>query len=241
MTTSPTTQLYLVASGPGNLTKTFIFTPSTTRQKRGLMKVQSRPTQTAGSSMILTVIVELRHLGVQFHVTALGAQSTMQADVKFTDNSSQVTQIAYDRTGPAVFAAGVANGVLGVQLRNAANNSETLTGNQANNTVTITITSSSPTGRFDTSSNGSFSLTSLQQTINSGSPTNPNFPDFYYKDTAIGTVTLTAAVTIKGNNVTNLPFESSCGLNAAVSTGNNVSSKCRHGNILAARLLCRQR
>jgi hypothetical protein len=30
-------------------------------------------------------IVELRHLGVQFHVTALGAQSTMQADVKFTD------------------------------------------------------------------------------------------------------------------------------------------------------------
>src|SRR5437870_8215026 len=30
-------------------------------------------------------IVELRHLGVQFHVTALGAQSTMQADVYFTD------------------------------------------------------------------------------------------------------------------------------------------------------------
>jgi Bacterial Ig-like domain (group 3)/YDG domain/Bacterial Ig-like domain/Galactose oxidase, central domain/Immunoglobulin I-set domain len=33
-------------------------------------------------------IVELRHLGVQFHVTALGAQSTMQADVKFTDAGS---------------------------------------------------------------------------------------------------------------------------------------------------------
>src|SRR5436190_5736752 len=31
-------------------------------------------------------IVELRHLGVQFHVTALGAQSAMQADVYFTDN-----------------------------------------------------------------------------------------------------------------------------------------------------------
>src|SRR5438093_12563712 len=31
-------------------------------------------------------IVELRHLGVQFHVTALGAQSTMQADVYFTDS-----------------------------------------------------------------------------------------------------------------------------------------------------------
>jgi len=33
-------------------------------------------------------IVELRHLGVQFHVTALGAQSTMQADVNFTDAGS---------------------------------------------------------------------------------------------------------------------------------------------------------
>src|SRR4029077_4471998 len=30
-------------------------------------------------------IVELRHLGVQFHVTALGAQSTLQAEVEFTD------------------------------------------------------------------------------------------------------------------------------------------------------------
>ena len=33
-------------------------------------------------------IVELRHLGVQFHVTALGAQSTMQADVYFTDSQA---------------------------------------------------------------------------------------------------------------------------------------------------------
>src|SRR5206468_3235262 len=33
-------------------------------------------------------IVELRHLGVQFHVTALGAQSTMQADVYFYDASN---------------------------------------------------------------------------------------------------------------------------------------------------------
>jgi hypothetical protein len=31
-------------------------------------------------------IVELRHLGVQFHVTAVG-QSTMQADVYFTDSN----------------------------------------------------------------------------------------------------------------------------------------------------------
>src|SRR5947207_10834610 len=36
-------------------------------------------------------IVQLRHLGVQFHVTALGAQSTMQADVYFTDANIPVT------------------------------------------------------------------------------------------------------------------------------------------------------
>ncbi len=36
-------------------------------------------------------IVELRHLGVQFHVTAVGAQSTMQADVYFTDDNIPVT------------------------------------------------------------------------------------------------------------------------------------------------------
>ena len=39
-------------------------------------------------SLIPYFIVELRHLGVQFHVTALGAQSTMQADVYFTDAAS---------------------------------------------------------------------------------------------------------------------------------------------------------
>src|SRR5438552_10690414 len=33
-------------------------------------------------------IVELRHLGVQFHVTALGAQSAIQADVYFADASN---------------------------------------------------------------------------------------------------------------------------------------------------------
>src|SRR5262245_9140773 len=44
-------------------------------------------------------IVELRHLGVQFHVTAMGAQSAMQADVYFTDSANPdvavVTPIGY--------------------------------------------------------------------------------------------------------------------------------------------------
>ena len=41
-------------------------------------------------------IVELRHLGVQFHVTALGAQSAMQADVYFTD---ALTAVLYEDAG----------------------------------------------------------------------------------------------------------------------------------------------
>jgi hypothetical protein len=150
-------------------------------------------------------IVQLRHQGVTFDATAMGAVSTMIAKVSFTDTTSQVTKIAFDRTGPAAFTVNTANGVLGVQLRNASNNPEALTGN-ANSTVTITITSNSGSGRFDTTSGGSFTLTSLVQTItsSSASPLNPNFPDFYYKDTATGSVTLTATVTAKGSNLANL-------------------------------------
>src|SRR5439155_6339810 len=44
-------------------------------------------------------IVELRHLGVQFHVTALGAQSAMQADVYFTDN---LTAVLYEDAGRTI-------------------------------------------------------------------------------------------------------------------------------------------
>ncbi|PYL48618.1 MAG: hypothetical protein DMF32_09070, partial [Verrucomicrobia bacterium] len=48
-------------------------------------------------------IVELRHLGVQFHVTALGAQSTMQADVYFTDsNINTVTVIGAQTPSPVI-------------------------------------------------------------------------------------------------------------------------------------------
>ena len=65
-------------------------------------------------------IVELRHLGVQFHVTAVG-QSTLQADVYFTDSSNPVTHVAYDR-GPAVdFVSGAVDGPLGLQTQNSSN------------------------------------------------------------------------------------------------------------------------
>src|SRR5256885_1671990 len=44
-------------------------------------------------------IVELRHLGLQFHATAVGAQSAMQADVYFTDN---VTGTLYENSGRTI-------------------------------------------------------------------------------------------------------------------------------------------
>ena len=49
-------------------------------------------------------IVELRHLGVQFHVTALGAQSTMQADVYFTDADPNAIQSSGAQTPSPVTA-----------------------------------------------------------------------------------------------------------------------------------------
>src|SRR6476660_7177923 len=45
-------------------------------------------------------IVELRHLGVQFHVTAFGAQSTLQAAVDFTDSNRQININAFSIISP---------------------------------------------------------------------------------------------------------------------------------------------
>ena len=141
-------------------------------------------------------------------------QSTMQADVYFTDTSGAVTHVAYDR-GPAVdFVSGAVDGPLGLQTQNSSNTAENLTGNATNSNVTITITSSSGTGRFDTTAGGTFTATSLTQSINATTPTNPNFPDFYYKDTAAPgtTVIITATVTAKGSGLNSLPLNSTANL-----------------------------
>ena len=53
-------------------------------------------------------IVELRHLGVQFHVTALGAQSTMQADVYFTDSDPVAIALIGAQTPNPVIAGNTA-------------------------------------------------------------------------------------------------------------------------------------
>src|SRR5437773_5382572 len=143
-------------------------------------------------------VVQLVQLGANFSVSAVGAQSAMQADVKFTDSSNKIDHIAFYETGPATFTSNTANGALGVQLQNndTPPTAEKITGGSGS--VQISITSSAATGRFDTSSGGSFTLTSLTQNAVSG---DDHFVDFYYKDTATGSVTITAIVTAVAGQV----------------------------------------
>jgi hypothetical protein len=143
-------------------------------------------------------VVQLVQLGANFSVSAVGAQSAMQADVKFTDSSNKIDHIAFYETGPATFTSNTTNGALGVQLQNndTPPTAEKITGGSGS--VQISITSSSATGRFDTSSGGSFTLTSLTQNAVSG---DDHFVDFYYKDSATGSVTITAIVTAVAGQV----------------------------------------
>ena len=61
-------------------------------------------------------IVELRQLGVQFHVTAVG-QSTMQADVYFTDsNPDTITLVGSQTPNPVVRGNTAIYGTLEIQL-----------------------------------------------------------------------------------------------------------------------------
>ena len=75
------------------------------------------------------LIVELRHLGVQFHVTALGAQSAMQADVKFTDAGvMDVTVLGAQTPSPvtagntATYGNGTATNSVRVRFNGNTNN-----------------------------------------------------------------------------------------------------------------------
>src|SRR5437867_453 len=51
-------------------------------------------------------IVQLRQLGTLFHVTAMGAQSAMQADVKFTDAAKPTSAITFPTDGGSYNTAG---------------------------------------------------------------------------------------------------------------------------------------
>ena len=100
MTTRPDDPV-IIKSPAGNRTKTFIFTSTTMRQKRGLMNIIIAADANGEFVDSPYFIVELRHLGVQFHATALGAQSTLQAAVDFTDANRQININAFSIISPA--------------------------------------------------------------------------------------------------------------------------------------------
>jgi hypothetical protein len=93
------------------------------------------------------------------------------AKLSFT-NSAQTT------------TAGVASNMFTVRALDAFNNPVSV-----NTTTIVSLTSSSDTGRFDINSSGQFDGTVTAISI----PTGGNSINFYYKDTAAGTLTLTAA------------------------------------------------
>jgi hypothetical protein len=145
-------------------------------------------------------VVLLQHLDVTFDLTAIGAQSGLRASHTFTDASNKITKIGFVDGSTSAWVVGTAGGPVNAQTRNTAGNAENINGQ--NNSVTVSITSSSGTGRFSTSAAGPFNSASLSQFINGGS----DFPQFYYQDSTPGSVTITATVTAVGSSgPSNLP------------------------------------
>src|SRR6476646_2404036 len=82
-------------------------------------------------------IVELRHLGVQFHVTAFGAQSTLQAAVDFTDSNRQININAFSIISPAGATDNVMN--LNQTFTVRVQYTPTGSGNWTNLSATLTV------------------------------------------------------------------------------------------------------
>ncbi|MFY9611832.1 MAG: PxKF domain-containing protein [Blastocatellia bacterium] len=167
-------------------------------------------------------VVQESDLDVTFLLTAIGQSSGFTALTTFTDQSNLITQIGFNVVNqPASFTVGVPNvasSPLRVQSRNGAGNGESVTG--TGNSVTVQVTSNSATGRFDTSSGGSFAATSLTLQITAG---NQNTPDFFYRDTTAGSVTLIATVSA-ANGVNNMPINSTALINKTVNKANTTTN-----------------
>ncbi|MEK6299306.1 MAG: immunoglobulin-like domain-containing protein [Acidobacteriota bacterium] len=167
-------------------------------------------------------VVQESDLDVTFLLTAVGQASGFTAQTTFTDQSNLITQIGFNTVSqPASFTVGVPNATsspLRVQSRNAIGAGEAVTG--SGNSVTIQVTSNWATGRFDTSSGGTFTATSLTLQINAGSQ---NTPDFFYRETTAGSVTLIAAVTAT-TGVNNLPINSASSIAKPVNKANTTTS-----------------
>src|SRR5436190_6284909 len=102
-------------------------------------------------------IVEMRHLGTLFNVSAVGAQSNMQAEVEFTDAGiNKVTVVGAQTPSPVVPGNGVNYG-------STAANSVNVTFNGNNNTCSVSLSASGlPAGAAATFSPSSFSSTGTQ-------------------------------------------------------------------------------
>ena len=167
-------------------------------------------------------IVQQSDLDVTFLLTAVGLSSGFTAQTTFTDQSNLITQIGFNAVNqPTSFSVGVSNAAsspLRVQSRNAGGTGEAVTG--SGNSITVQVTANSAAGRFDTSSAGSFTATHLTLQIPAGSQ---NTPDFFYRDTTAGSVTLVATV-IATAGVTNLPLNSTGSITKVVNKANTTTS-----------------
>ena len=167
-------------------------------------------TDADGSISNSDYVIQETDLDVTFLLTAVGQSSGFTAQTTFTDQSNLITQIGFNAVNqPGAFIVGVPNAAsspLRVQSRNSSGTGEAVTG--SGNSVTVQITSNSATGRFDTSSGGIFNATSLTLQITAG---NQNTPEFFYRDTTAGSVTLVATVTAN-TGVNNLPLNSTASI-----------------------------
>ena len=144
--------------------------------------------------------------------------------------SSLITRIGFNPVGqPANFAVGVPNALgqpLRIQTQNSSGAGETVTG--AGQTVLVSVTTSSPTGRFSNNPTGPFNNTSITVSITSGRQDSQNI---FYRDTTPGTIVLTGTVTLTGN--TALPFGASTAvIKSVVGTGDRLAFGTQPANAL---------
>jgi hypothetical protein len=95
---------------------------------------------------------------------------------------SAVNKIVFTSTTQSLTAGSVSS-VITIQTQDVSNNPADVTAD-----TTVYLASTSTAGRFDTSASGSFNGTITSVIIPSGS----NSASFYYRDTAMGTPTITA-------------------------------------------------
>ena len=100
-----------------------------------------------------------------------------------TVNSAAIGKIVFTSSAQ-VLEAGAVSGALTIQTQDAFGNTKTVSED-----TTIDLSSDSGAGRFDTGAGGDFNGSVTSVTISSGS----SFVNFFYKDTAAGTPTITAA------------------------------------------------